>query len=126
MKRVICALIFIVLSVVVAVYGYFSVEKRNDALLVSVTSAARSAEGSKVSEYFGIARALTREWMDAEKLYHIFLDHSLCEDIELNIKQIELYADFGYTSEMLNACYKCIAALEHVKDSQQLSIENIL
>ncbi|NMP37812.1 MAG: DUF4363 family protein [Clostridiales bacterium] len=125
MKRVIAALAFIAFSVITSLYSYFSINKRTDALLASAHTAANAAESSNIEEYPLTAAQLNEKWEESQGLFHVFLDHALCEDVELGVKQIQLYAKSGDTAEMLDSCYECIAALEHVRESQRISPENI-
>lgn len=124
MKRVIAAVVILIIAVGSSIVVYCGIISRVDSLLETARHTRDAVVESGETDQ-GQTDVLMKEWEDSEHFMAAFLPHSELDDIEIGIRNIENYHTQKLTDEYLEELNGCINRLEHIKESEKPSFKNI-
>ena len=124
MKRVIAAVVILIIAVGSSIGVYCGIISRVDSLLETARHTRDDVVESGETDQ-GQTDVLMKEWEDSEHFMAAFLPHSELDDIEIGIRNIENYHTQKLTDEYLEEMNGCINRLEHIKESEKPSFKNI-
>lgn len=124
MKRIIAAVVILIIAVGSSIGVYFGIISRVDSLLETACQTRDKVVESGETNREETDR-LKKEWEDSEIFMAAFLPHSELDEIEIGIRNIENYHTQKLTDEYLEELNGCINRLEHIKESEKPVFKNI-
>ena len=125
MKRLIVAVLFFILAIVICITGYIvCVDKLNE-LNDSLGQAMYVANTENHENLIKLTNNIVDDWDEYEKTLGLFISHSEMEDINSNIKILTFYAKNKDYDQYREYCERSIDSSKNVIDSQNLSLKNI-
>lgn len=124
MKRIIAAVVILLLVLVSSIGIYFKILSNVDSLTETACEIRDSVNHKQKTDFWETKR-LSDEWNSSEIFMVSFLPHSELDDIEIGIRNIENYHEQGLTDEYLEELNNVINRLEHIKESEKPTIKNI-
>ncbi|MBR4857751.1 MAG: DUF4363 family protein [Clostridia bacterium] len=122
MKRVVAAVILIVLSTGVALWSGYVFEGRMDYFEAEMRSLLEAPE----SEFSERAENLVHVWKDYSGFLHAVFIHDGIDELERLILSLPLTAEHSDADEVRLKCVEGINLIENLKTCERLSAENIL
>lgn len=118
-KRVILSVLLLFLALSLSVTSYCVLQKQFASLGEVLKNAIYADVPASQS-----AQAIAFQWQKSTKLFHVFLMHSDLADLQTEIESLK---DLTYDTERYRiGCIRCYHLLCGVRESIELSPENIL
>lgn len=126
MKRIVTAIIFLLGAVAISLVGYFNLCKITDNLINNLYTVIDASENQSDEIAVNAARECVVIWDKADTMLEIYLDHNSIDDVEIDFKSIERYAEGDREIMLTEVCYECINCLEHIKETSTPSWGTIM
>ncbi len=125
-KRLIAALSMLVFCVLICVASFIVINNLTGKVIESLKETVTAVENNDIEKAKNTIEEAEEKWDKYKPVFDIFLDHSLLEDLSVNLPSIKPFLkneSFEAAKEKLE---ESIYALEGVIDEQRISIGNIL
>ncbi len=126
MKRVITAVVFILIAIAICLTGYAvcvtKLNSINDAL-GKATYVVKTEDRDKILD---TAKNIENEWEKSSALLYAILSHSDINEISSNINMLTFFAQIEDYDEFEKLCKESIIISEHIIATQSASLKNIL
>lgn len=126
MKRLIASFLLIISAVSATFYARKIFLKETDSLSDAIQNVIEISEKGSDSELNQSIDILKKKWDESGKTLHILVNHGEMDEAEQNITALKETASYTDRKELR---LKCIAALNQIKnlrESEKISLENIL
>ncbi len=126
MKRLIAAFLLIVSAVSTTVYARKAFLREIDSLSESIQNIVEISEKGSDSELNASIDILLKKWQKSGKTLHILVNHAEMDEAEQNItalKETALHAD---RKELRLKCISALNQIKNLRESEKISMENIL
>lgn len=124
-RRLIFISVLLIVCITISIGSFYSVSKMSEELISGLNEFKICVQKKEESEAVRIIDNCIEKLGKYEKLYAVFLDHNLFENIIITIPSIKNLYVTGNTDEALDKCYESIETLKIIVKEQKLSFENI-
>lgn len=119
-----------ILILVIFIVGAFMLNKyigtSCEKLLSSVEELHTLVENNKWSEAKEELTSLRKEWDNTKKRWQLFLEHYEMDTIDITIAKLGQYVDIEERALSLGEVAEFQLLISHIKDKEQIKLENIL
>lgn len=124
-KRLIFVLLLLLLCIGISVGSFFAVNKMSSKLTSDLEKFQINAESNNVATAVEAIDACIENLERYEKIYAVFLDHNIFENIMITIPSIKYLYETGNSDEAMDKCFESIETLRIVVHEQKLTFENV-
>lgn len=125
MKRIVIAIIFMLISITICITGYYFCVDRLEGLNDSLGQAVFVSANKDNKKLKKDTQNIIKKWNKDEKILKCFLSHDDFEDIDKNITSLNFYASTNNYYDYCETCDKIINYSKSVIESNKLNFENI-
>ncbi len=132
MKRVIIAIIFITLSIVVGIYSMNETTSKCNRMMSRIekgikesTELQESNNHDKKIEFYNSMESLNDAWEENSKFFYFFFNNDEIRDIEINIEKLPTHAKCGNIEEANLCLVEALEDFEYLKNSSVVNLNNI-
>jgi len=126
MKRMILALTLLVICFSLCTASYFMLEKRADALIEDLQSAAEYIENKEYKNAAASLEKCSKRWEKDQTVFSIFLNHHMIENLSIDLPSLLPLLQKEKYDITLEKTEECINEIMTVVEEQKISIGNIL
>lgn len=126
MKRLIFAIMFIILAVGLSVFGHWDLKKTGNDLIVKLQESAEFTKNKSPEKARESAEAGLELWKKNKTRFEIYLNHDELDNIQIYFKEIEKGLNGQDEFDIAKASLDCVNELEHVIESDAPRIGEIL
>lgn len=125
MKRILIAIIFMMISITICITGYYFCVDRLEGLNDSLGQAVFVSANKDNKKLQKETQIIIKKWDNDQKVLKCFLSHDSIEDIDENIRSLKFYASTNNYYDYCKACDEIINSSKSVIESNTLNFENI-
>jgi len=125
LKRLAIAIAFFVAACLLCVGGYFILRDTNEELDSLLTESIACAQQQDIQRLEMSNTRLMEKWDRAELVFSVMLQHSHLDDFERRIRMLNFYFDQKDYEKYIEISYEAKNELEHIMESERLSLGNI-
>ncbi|MEG0899248.1 MAG: DUF4363 family protein [Oscillospiraceae bacterium] len=125
MKRVITAVIFLLLAIAICLTGYAICLSRLNSINDALGKATYVSNFSNEDEVTEISKEIIEEWEKSSVVLYALVIHSDLDNMDNKIKMLLFYSKEKKFYEFAKTCEEIIAISNHIKSSQHATFENI-
>lgn len=126
MKRLIVCPILLAAIFLVCIFSIRSTDKRTNDLMDITEKIKQAALSENYENAYNLYNELDSTWQETEKIFALYLRHDDYDPIVQSIAAMSGYIRFGEKPELVAECEMVVAELTHLKESQQITWENII
>ncbi len=127
MKRLIIAILFLVISFALSLYSLSETVKKCDTLTNSIENVIKTKNENE-ENYEKIKYTVSKvneEWETSDDIFNIFFNNSDFKGIELNIKKMKIHIENGDTDAVYLCASEALEEICYLKNSVFPTINNI-
>ena len=126
MKRGKIAIIMVLLSLIAGGIEYVYTTMNTDACINILEDAQQKMEHNEVYEAGSAAQRLEYRFKKQSKVFNIFMYHSETGDVSNDLAMLTSYAETGSREDFLAVSARVMRELLDIRESKELSWENIM
>lgn len=126
LKKSIVVIILLSLCITISVGSYFLIEKISEDLLSDLTTFLMYAENGEEDLATISIKKCSEKLEDYEKIYAVFLNHNLFEDLMISIPSVLYLYKSNNSDEAMEKCLESVETLKILVHEQKICFENIL
>lgn len=132
MKRIIIAIIFIAISVIIGIYSTNETDKRcrrmesriNSAIELNTEILETSTHDKRI-EFYNMTKNLNDAWEETSQFFYFFFNNDDIKDIETNIEKLPTHAKSGDIESTYLCLVEVLEEFEYLKNSTKPDFNNI-
>ena len=124
-KRLVFVLILLSICLMISIGSYVIVSYISEDLSSELNAFRVSAENGNENEALEALDTCIDKLKLYEKIYAVFLDHNLFENIMITIPTVRHLYESGNIDESMDKCFESIEILKIIVHEQKLSLENV-
>lgn len=125
MKRLIIAVTFILLAVLLAVGGYFVLKNTGETLCTLLSEVETAAEAKDTETAKEKIKAVSDYWDKRHGFVQALVDHSETDELELQLRLLKKSAESEDSAEWIEICREAVSRCEHMTNSEKLLFGNL-
>lgn len=132
MKRVIIAIVFIAVSIVIGIYSAKETEKRCNKLESRIDIAVKlnteileNSSHDKRIEFYNTMENLNDAWEENSQFFYFFFNNDDIKEIETNFEKLPTHAKSGDIESTYLCLVEVLEELEYLKNSTRPDLNNI-
>lgn len=126
MKRLIASFLLIISAVSATVYARRTFLKEIDSLSDSIQNVIEISENGSDSELNESIDILQKKWQSSGRTLHILVNHGEMDEAEQNITALKETVKHTDRTELRIKCIEALNQLKNLRESEKISLENIL
>lgn len=126
MKRLIIAAVLLLACVTLAVYSNALFNKTTDEMIDGLYTLVDLSQKNDLSALNGETEKFLSRWNKSSRTLHMLTIHSEMSTAESSVNSLADLLENGEMQEFRMACIKCISELKNLKNSEKISVDNIL
>ena len=124
-NRLIIAIILFTLCIGFAGGSYICLKKMTDDVEKVLSSFSESIKDGNIYISEKAINNATEKWTKYKKYFSVILDHSIFEELNIDIPTTKKLFLSGNIEDSLEKCFECIDALESIMEEQRINIGNV-
>ena len=132
MKRIFFAIFFILISVLIGLYGLTKTEKICNKMMVEIEEATKenkdaleSNSHQKKVNFYETTTELKSLWEENSDFFYFFFNNDDIKTIETNIEKLPEHSKNGELEPSYLCLVECLEELEYLKNNTRLTFSNI-
>lgn len=132
MKRIFFAIFFILISVLIGLYGLKETEKNCNRMIVEIEEATKenkvvieSSSHQRKVDFYKTTTELKALWEENSDFFYFFFDNDDIKTIETNIEKLPEHSKNGELEASYLCLVECLEELEYLKNNTRLTFSNI-
>lgn len=125
MKRMWAALILMILTVGMGVFGILHTQAVTERMMRTVASAKSAAEEEDRETALALSREAVKDWKDAHKILCLYMIHSRLEEIDKTLAALPELCGGEEKEEFLSECDRGLMQISYLNESETPIPENI-
>lgn len=125
MKRLVTAIVFILIGTALAVGGYFSLRTICRDMNNSLYNVISFAQNEDKDKALSAVKEAKENWDKKNSLLGVYTNHSEMDELQILMKTLERLAEDENYEELIDDCYECIYNFEHIGETETPSFGNI-
>lgn len=126
MKPFFIACLILVSLFVAGLMNAHTVTRLSDSIETQLSYSQSAAQSGQWDEVGDTLHSVTELWEEHKTYLHVTLDHSEIEETEALFAEIRQYAAQEDIQKYCTSAERLVVQLDHLKESQQISIKNVL
>lgn len=125
-KRLTAVILLLSFCIVLSLGSYILIKTVSEDILNDLSAFLEYAENEEREKAISTIINCNEKLSKYEKIYAVFLDHSLFENLMVTIPSIEYLYKTDNPDEAMDKCVESIETLKIVVHEQKIGVENIL
>lgn len=126
MKRIYIAIAFIILTVSFAVFESYYISKQTDDMIRKIEETDNSVKENNFDAAYNTISRIQEKWEEKSWIIEIMLLHDSSDSINQNLSELSIYAKLENKDSYFPKSVSIKKQLTVLKESELLSLENIL
>lgn len=126
MKRLIASLLLMISAVSATAFARKSFLDELNVLSDSIQNVMEVSENGSDSELIESVDILEKKWQKSGKILHILINHGEMDEAEQNITALKETINHTDRKELRIKCIEALNQLKNLRESEKISLENIL
>ena len=124
-KRLIIVVVLLIFCIVISIGSFLIIETISNNIIDDLEMFLIYAEENRKEPALSAIKNCTQKIEKYEKIYDVFLDHSIFENLMITIPSILYLYETNNIDEALDKCFESIEILKIVIHEQKVCLENI-
>ncbi len=132
MKRIFIAIFFILISVLIGIYGLFETEKICDKMIIEIEEATKehreiteNSSHQKRIDFYKTTTELKTLWEKNSDFFYFFCNNDDIKTVETNIEKLPEHAKNGDLESAYLCLVECLEEFVYLKNNTKLTFSNI-
>lgn len=126
MKRIIICSVLFLGAIAASCYSYFLVEGLNDEINLRINALIEVLHDGNTEEVIEQSKSLVDFWKEEEEHLVHFVRHSHIDIISVSMARLPALAEYGDYSEVYAELLSIRRQMEHIREAEQLTFDNLL